>query len=828
MPSPDDQALKHVDMPEPTQVPGRDPARWPELTSPVAVDTRLERQLDDLLSRLPLEQKVGQLIQADHTKVTPADVRDYFLGAVLNGGNSVPGGHKHASVAEALAEADSYWLASMDECDGRVPIPIVWGTDAVHGHNNMVGTTIFPHNIGLGAARNPDLVERVGQATALEVAVTGLDWTFAPAVAVTEDVRWGRIYESYSSDPALVASLAARMVVGLQGPQGQWSEMDRVLACAKHFIGDGGTEAGIDQGDTRLTEQALIDRHGIGYFKALTAGVQTVMASFSSWNGEKLHGHRYLLTDILKGRLGFDGFVVGDWNGHGQVPGCSNTRCAAAINAGVDMLMAPDSWRELYTNTLDQVRTKQIPRARVDDAVRRILRVKLRMGLFAAGQPSGRRFAGKQMLLANPEHRSVARQAARESLVLLKNHSRILPLNPGQRFMVAGTGADNIGQQCGGWTLSWQGTGNVNGDFPNATSIYRGIEATVAASGGSTFLSIDGSYQQRPDVAIVVFGEEPYAEFQGDVQHVGLEQEQQKHLSLLQRLHDEAIPIVVVLLTGRPLWTNPQINLADAFVVAWLPGSEGGNAVADLLLAASDGRKRHDFTGRLPFPWPSTAFAGGEGSGPQFPLGYGLNYSDDSVLPALSCDSGLAPLGQDYRPILLFTAGKLWANLALLTSDRGSEPRPINLTMTHQSNPLSAVFTSRDRQDDSMQLRWSSGLAALHLQSTDPLDISGVDPSQAKLVVDLRLDRWDAEARLWLDLDCGQGSKKTEVTDAVNALMGSQWQRLCLPLSNFQIPDQAFLIGMAIHSSDSVEMTISRIAIESPSTVSPLTNAGDP
>ena len=564
------------------------PETWPVLPRAAYRDADVEARVGKLLAAMSIEGKVGQVIQADIGSVTPAEVRQYQLGSVLNGGNSGPGGRDLAPTPEWLALADAFYDASMSA--GTPRIPLLWGTDAVHGHSNIIGATIFPHNIALGAARNPQLVRRIGEITAREVRVTGQDWTFAPTLAVVRDDRWGRTYESYSEDAAIVRSYAAAMVEGLQGSAGSDTFLrgEHVLATAKHFLGDGGTVEGRDQGDNRSSERELRDIHGAGYLSAIPAGVQSVMASYSSWQGVKMHGHEGLLTGVLKERLGFDGFVVGDWNGHGQVAGCTNVSCARAFNAGIDMFMAPDSWKGLHASLLAQVRSGEISRERLDDAVRRILRVKVRAGLFEAGRPSKRPLAGRYELLGSPGHRAVARQAVRESLVLLKNEKGLLPLRPGQRVLVAGSGAADVSKQCGGWTLTWQGTGVEPSHFHGATSIFEGIRDVVAAAGGTARLSADASFTQRPDVAIVVYGEDPYAEFQGDIATLEYRPGDKRDLALLKRLRDAGIPVVSVFLSGRPLWVNPEINASNAFVAAWLPGSEGGG-IADVLFRKADG-----------------------------------------------------------------------------------------------------------------------------------------------------------------------------------------------------------------------------------------------
>ena len=617
------------------------PDFWPNVPKALLPNPEVERAVAELLARMSLEEKVGQVIQAEIGQVTPEDVRRYHLGSVLNGGGSHPGGRKRTSPVEWVALADAFHDASMDTSNGGQAIPVIWGCDAVHGHNNVVGATIFPHNIALGATRNADLIRRIGEVTAIEIRVTGLDWNFAPTVAVVRDDRWGRTYEGYSEDPDIVRVCARAMVLGLQGDPRSADFLDahHVIATAKHFLGDGGTLGGRDQGDNISSEQDLRDVHAAGYMTALAAGVQTVMASFSSWHGLKMHDNRDLLTDVLKERMGFDGFVIGDWNGHGQVPGCSNDDCAAAFNAGIDMFMAPDKWKALYRHTLTEVRSGVIPTSRLDEAVRRILRVKMQAGVFRQGRPSSRPLCGRTELLGSPEHRAVARQAVRESLVLLKNNGQLLPLRRDLKVLVAGDGADDIGKQCGGWTISWQGDGNTNADFPGGSSIWDGIRAIVEASGGTAVLSRDGDFQTRPDVAIVVFGEQPYAETEGDRDTLEFRSGRGSGAVLLRSLKAAGLPVVSVFLSGRPLWVNPELNASDAFVAAWLPGSEG-RAVAEALFRAANGSVARDFTGRLSYSWPRSprqgpVNRGDPGYDPLFPVGFGLSFAENGELQRL-------------------------------------------------------------------------------------------------------------------------------------------------------------------------------------------------
>ncbi len=551
-------------------------------------------------------------------------------------------------VADWVAAADAYYDASVDTTGGGVGIPIIWGTDALHGQNKIKGATLFPHNIGLGAANDPSLLEQIGQITAQEIAVTGLDWTFAPCLAVVQDDRWGRTYESYSEDPALVKSLGYHVVRGLQGAPDSTTRLsdDNVIATAKHFIGDGGTNLGVDQGNNLSTEEQLLAIHAQGYLTALEQGAQTVMASYNSWQGVKLHGHKYLLTDILKGKWHFDGFVVGDWYGHGQIPGCKNNHCPEAINAGVDVLMVPESpnWKELHANTLKDVQDGMITKERLDDAVTRILRVKMRFGLLGPyankGKPSTRKWAGKTQVLGAPEHREVARQAVRESLVLLKNNDKILPLPKASKILLAGKSANNIGNQSGGWTIDWQGNKNVNADFPGSTSIYAAFQKALDPAKGQVTLSESGA-EATPDynAAVVVIGETPYAEFGGDIgatpnrsmENALLHPED---LVVLNTIKSRApdLPIITVFLSGRPLYVNKELNRSKAFIAAWLPGSEG-EGITDVIFGD------YEFKGKLSFSWPAAAcqvpINKGDGQTPLFPFGFGLTTKDAQKLDNL-------------------------------------------------------------------------------------------------------------------------------------------------------------------------------------------------
>ncbi|MDY6945476.1 MAG: exo 1,3/1,4-beta-D-glucan glucohydrolase [Pseudomonadota bacterium] len=767
------------------------PEIWPQVSLPALDDTALEPRLNDLMKALSVEEKVGQIIQADVGSVTAADVRRYRLGSVLNGGNSAPGGDDLAPARVWLAAADAYYEASMDTSDGKHAIPVFWGVDAVHGHNNIIGATLFPHNVGLGATRNTDLMRKIGAITATELRVTGQEWTFAPTIAVAQDVRWGRAYESYSENPTLVREYAHAIVLGLQGDPGKpdFLRGNHVIATAKHFLADGGTFEGRDQGDARITEEQLRDLHAPGYVAAIGAGVQVVMASFSSWQGKKIHGHHGLLTEVLKERMGFDGFVVGDWNAHGQVEGCSNVSCAAAINAGLDMFMAPDSWKELYDNTLAQVRSGEIPMARLDDAVRRILRVKLRSGLFEAGKPSGRPPGGKFELLGAPEHRAVARQAVRESLVLLKNANKILPLSANAKVLVAGDGADSLPKQNGGWTLTWQGTGITNKNFPKAESIFAGIQAALKAGGGSAQLSVDGKYTRKPDVAIVVFGEDPYAEFQGDIATLQYKPGDSSDLELLKKLRADQIPVVAVFLSGRPMWVNPELNAADAFVAAWLPGSEGGG-VADVLFKKRDGSVNYDFKGKLPFAWPRTPQKfDGEGApeAPLFEYGFGLTYQDTADLPALPEDLPAAAAGQTSTHSY-FTAGRPTNGWQLAIGDGDGARTALNAAVGNsQGDVLKVSAIDHAAQEDARLATWSGrGPATLALQGDAPIDLQREANGQLSVTFDYRVDTAPT-APVTLGIECGPGCRGDLPVDAqLKQAPAGQWRQLKMPLHCFQ------------------------------------------
>ena len=747
--------------------------------------------VDRLLAQMTLEEKVGQMIQADIASITPDELRTFKLGSILAGGNAAPGGNTRSSARDWAALTASYHRASLDaQSASHPPIPLLFGIDAVHGDAKVIGATIFPHNVALGAAHDPDLVRRIARATAEEVDATGIDWTFAPTVAVARDVHWGRSYESYSESPTLVAAYAPAMIAGLQGTPhtADWMSSGHTLSSIKHFVGDGGTLEGRDQGDNLSAESELREVHAAGYLAGINAGALIVMASYNSWKGVKLHGNRYLLTDILKGRLAFDGFVVGDWNAHEQVPGCTKFDCPDAILAGIDMLMAPDSWKQLYENTLREAQSGKIPRERVDDAVRRILRVKAAAGLFQRGAPHAVD-GGLLERLGSPEHRAIAREAVRKSLVLLKNENGVLPLRANARILVAGDAADDIGSQSGGWTIDWQGNRNANGDFPGATSIFGGIERSAAAAGGVATLSPDGSFDKKPDVAIVVFGEGPYAEFEGDRETLEFSPGDKHELELLRRLKRQGIPTVSVFLSGRPMWVNPEINASDAFVAAWLPGSEG-EGIADVLMRTADGAVPYDFTGRLSFSWPNSAMPvvfhpDDTVSGALFARGSGRDYRQSSHLPRLTEEAGIPPQHR-VSAGSLFDQHHVIAPWSIFVADGGEE---VHLTNIRQDSPHRAV--TAEIVPDGVKADWKGGSTGVFLISGRAVDLTRLAEQGAVLTLRYRLEqRPEKEVKLAMRCTepmCGGGAA-LDVTQAFRTAPVETWQTLRLPLSCWKTP----------------------------------------
>ncbi len=618
---------------------------WPKVQSAIKINPTQEKKIKEIVSQMTLRQKIGQMTQPEIKKITPDEVRQYYIGSVLNGGGSWPQMNKHATVGDWLKLADAYWNASMTT-DLKTPIPVIWGIDAVHGNNNVFGATTYPHNIGLGAANNPALVGKIAEATGKAVRAIGVNWAFAPTLAVVQNQRWGRTYESFSADPYLVRAYGKSIVNGLQG---DFSKDDDVAASAKHFLGDGGTKDGVNEGQNFSPLKEMINKHGQGYYGALEAGAQTVMITYNSWDSPeagtdsgKIHGVKQLVSGALKEKMGFDGFVISDWNGVAQVNGCTNSHCPQAINAGIDMVMVPDDWKEFIENTIKDVEEGRIPMSRIDDAVTRILRVKMRMGLWE-NKPSDSKWAGDVGAI---ENRTLARDAVRQSLVLLKNNKSILPLARNKKILVVGKAADDIPTQTGGWSITWQGDETDNSDYPNATSFLKGIKDNLGSS--MVDYSIDGKNVdlKKYGAIIAVVGENPYAETKGDVrlpQTLDFSSRFKDQSEMISSLSGKGVPLVTVLYSGRTLYVNDLINKSDAFVAAFLPGTQG-DGISDVLLRGKKYRVKYDFKGRLSFPWPATkcppAINEEQGSyKPLFALNYGLSYKQKSNIGQLKLDN---------------------------------------------------------------------------------------------------------------------------------------------------------------------------------------------
>ena len=578
-------------------------------------DAAAAAKTEELLKAMTLDEKVGQMTQVDLKAIKDkADIARYALGSMLSGGDSDPDDITALGWARTHDELQSWALKS------RLKIPLIYGIDAVHGHNNVDGAVVFPHNIGLGAMRDPGLVEKAARITALEMVGTGIRWAFAPCLAVARDERWGRTYESFGENPELAEVMGAAAVRGLQGPT--LGETTSVLACAKHFVGDGGTTRGVDQGHTECDLATLRNIHLPGYLGAIKAGVGSVMASYSNWNGKKMHGNHDLLTDLLKKELGFHGFVVSDWAAIDQLSHDYKTAIETSINAGIDMVMIPNgpgqknNYIEYITLLKDLVNEGKVPQSRIDDAVRRIMLVKSRMHLF--DHPFSE--AALTSAVGSAEHRQVARECVQKSLVLLKNEKSTLPLSKhSRRLVLAGQAADDLGIQCGGWTIAWQGkTGNV---MRGGTTLLAAVRQAVGPNTEVTH-SADGSGVAGADAVIVVIGERPYAEMRGDRKGLSLPR---ADLSVLKTAKEAGVPVVTVVFSGRPVLLGPVLESSDAVLAAWLPGTEG-QGIADVLLG--DVKP----TGKLPHTWPRSMdqipcnVDDGTAKDPLFPYGFGLTY----------------------------------------------------------------------------------------------------------------------------------------------------------------------------------------------------------
>ncbi len=840
--------------PEPPPPPG--PLTWPAVQSAIPKDPEIEAKVDALLADMTLEEKVGQITQVEIANVTPEDVKKYHLGSVLNGGGSWPGGKKNATVAEWYTLADQLWEASMDKANPH-QIPIIWGVDAVHGHNNVKGATFFPHNIGLGAANDPELMRRIGEVTAREVAHTGLDWAFGPTVAVVRDDRWGRTYEGYSEDPAIVESYAGKIVEGLQGQLAKDAKVnERVIASAKHFLGDGATTDGTDQGISELTEKDLRDIHSRGYVTALQAGAQTVMASFNSWKNKdqgnnakayKMHGNKYLLTDVLKTQMGFDGFVISDWNGHGQVKpdnsdatrACTNSDCPQALIAGVDMIMVPyrADWTAFITNTLASVKSGEIPEDRLNDAVRRILRVKFRMGLFDRPKPSARNASHE---VGTAENRAVAREAVRKSLVLLKNNDNVLPVSRTAKVLVTGKSANSLSNQAGGWSITWQGTATSEADCGGGTTFWKAVQqvaptAQLDTSAAGTMA--DDSY----DVVFAVIGETPYAEGNGDIrktQTLDMARLRPEDQTLLDSLRTKGVKkIVTVLYSGRPLYMNKMINQSDAFVAAWLPGTEG-EGLTDVLFRKEDGAVDHDFHGKLSFSWPkapcqTTLNKGDAGYDPLFPYGHGLTYAQSSTLgvldePTQATGCGAPPSDgtTTTEPLVIFERGNVdnWVMRVGAPSNWGGKEVRQSTSVTTYSDANELAITPTDDEDG---LQWAavrsvwSGTGQVYMQNRsgdDTVNLQRYLNSKGALVFSVKVNSAPT-GQVNLSMHCKHPCLgEIQLTKTLQDLAGkTEWTELAVPLQcfadsglDFSLVNTPFLL----YTSAPMDVSLARIRWE--------------
>ena len=585
------------------------------------VSCSTNNDVSGLISSMTLEEKIGQMTQVDYRYLQDVtDINKYFLGSILSGGGSTP------PINQPSSWVDLYNRFQEQALKTRLKIPLIYGIDAVHGHNNVVGATIFPHNIGLGCANDEKLIKEIAVATAVEIQATGLDWTFSPCLAVAQDERWGRTYESFSEDPDIVTKLGVATVQGYQ--MGNSLSKKSVLACAKHYVGDGNTVFGtggnnykIDRGDVVLDESELRSKYIKPFKESIKQGVGSIMISYNSWHGKKLHGHKYLINDILKQELGFKGFVVSDWAGINEIDKDYKASIIKSINAGIDMVMVPgslnpehDSYDDFIRLAIESVKEGSIPMNRIDDAVTRILKIKKKIGLFDGPikKPQNTNMVGSK------KHRELARESVRKSVVLLKNENKLLPIGKsGKKITFVGEHADNIGYQCGGWTITWQGG---SGDITPGTSILDAFKATIRDTNDISY-SIDGINIPDTDIIIAVIGEKPYSEGWGDRKSLDLSKENKK---ILKRVKEKNLPYLIILVSGRPMLIEDEIKDCDAFIAVWLPGTEGAG-IADVIFGD------HAPTGKLSMSWPRSMDQlpiniGDKIYNPLFPFGYGLSY----------------------------------------------------------------------------------------------------------------------------------------------------------------------------------------------------------
>jgi len=810
---------------------------WPKITPDVRPDPSIEVKISSILEQMTLEEKIGQMIQPEMQQLTPEEAGRYKFGSALNGAGVWPNRDKFTSAKQWAEVVDEYWSAVDSSYEGRpFRIPFMWACDAVHGHNNLYGATIFPHNIGLGAARDPDLIESIGRITAKEIAASGMDWTFAPTVAVPTDRRWGRYFEGYGENPEIAYAYAGRMVRGLQNAVGLDQLDQQVMASIKHWVGDGGTLNGIDRGVASCSEIELLNHHAMGYISALRAGAMVVMTSFSSWDhplnydhcpdegvpyNYKMHGSRYLMNDILKEKMDFQGVIITDWDGHAEVSKCTLGDARYVFNAGVDILMveARQDWMSVYHNTVEDVIRGKITHNRIDDAVRRILRMKFHAHLWDKPRPRERSLVVAKNIAEWKEHREVARDAVRKSLVLLKNDNEILPLARSSRVLLTGSGVDNIQKQTGGWSLSWQSTDVVLNDFPHASTIAMAVKSIVGNQNCLCDPLLDKHANTSDfDVALVVIGEDAYAEMKGDIrpwrtlEYAALKPSYESDMAIIRRLRKDKIAVVTILLSGRPLYVNEEINLSDAFVVAWLPGTES-QGITDILFRTSDEKISHDFHGRLPVDWPTKKYSftattclssgkyvrsaddpmlSGKDSSSAFTYGYGLNYSQ-STNSTIHQDIRLDLDDSEPLPPPTEPESQSWQvfgegatnNLILRVAGNGlwvggdvSRTRPTDVLL---GNLYPINYTG---ENDGISVLFNGRIASIYVQDCDqlPKDMRGYVEAGAELVFEIKMVSHPKKNVLLACHDGYPSQGAIDITERLLNLPLGVWSSIDVPL----------------------------------------------
>ena len=797
---------------------------WPTISSAIKQDKTIEKEILNILTQMTLDEKIGQMIQPNLREVTPEEVEKYALGSLLNGGGTWVNNDKYASAKDWALMNDQYWLAAERTFANRpFRIPFMWATDAVHGHNNIYNATLFPHNIGLGCCRDEDLIYRIGRATALEVAATGMDWTFAPTVATPRNYRWGRTYEGYSEDPEIVYAYAKKMVEGIQGDADTLKTDEYVLSNVKHWLGDGGTQFGIDRGDNLYSEELLINIHGMGYFSGLEAGAQVVMASFSGWKNsrnlshntqeynDKISGSYYLLTDVLKNKMGFDGVIVSDWNSHAEVSACDDGNANYCVNAGLDILMvtANDDWKSVIQNIKVGVETGEIPISRIDDAVTRVLRIKMRSGLWSKPKPSQRKVSQLPGILGS--HTDLAREAVRKSLVLLKNNHNVLPISRDKKIVLAGSAADNIQKMTGGWSLTWQGTDNTKEDFPNAKSLADAITETIGQD--NCKLSNDIEDARHADIIIVAIGEDPYAEIVGDIkswqslEYSKLKRRYAQDLQLLKELKSTGKPIVTIFFSGRPLYVNEEINCSDAFIAAWLPGDQG-LGITDVLFKDAEENIQYDFQGTLAYSWPATktSFAVNrtpphiknyqtpedeQDIAPLFEYGYGLTYSDIKHIDEFELDSEEftvedRPASQPLEVFGILANGEYRMRIA----DYNNWLNPIDTSANNSKvcSGIESLPVDYVHQQDALRITCRSGESLLFTQSLDcdTDSLNAFVEADGKIEFAVRLQQAPNEPVLFAPHRDITSYPTLDITQDLCALPINSWQTLSIPLTRLK------------------------------------------